>query len=113
MADSRQQMRLQRDLVLEVMNELGKIADQLIDEVEEPIRVMEQALGPDVWVGYGADAFAQEVETVEIPNTNHIKETCLIIKNCVQKATDIIDRGDTNASSVLDQAADSLSQIYG
>lgn len=88
------------------------IQNQLIDMVQQPIQQMINSLGPDVWVGNGADSFSDECSSMHIPETEGIQESCNVVIDRVRRATEIMDDADNKAQSLADQMGGEFGAIY-
>lgn len=106
-------LHIAKAILREVENEISKlIQNELIDAVQRPIQEMVSSLGPDVWVGNGADAFAAECQEMAIPETEGIQADSQVIIGNIQRSTQIMDDADAKSQSLADQIAGEFAAIY-
>ena len=96
-------LKLARAVLDDVISQINSlITDQLVGMVQEPIQQMIDQLGPDVWTGWGADAFANDCTSLHIPQTTGIQESCNVIISRIQRATEIMDGADVQCRGLVD-----------
>ena len=106
-------LKIAKEVLRQVEQEIANlIQNQLIDMVQQPIQEMVNSLGPDVWVGYGADAFGDECASLAIPETEGIQESCNVIIERIRTSTEIMDDADSKSQSLADQIAGEFAAIY-
>lgn len=105
-------MKIARQILDDVISQITSlIQDQLVGMVQEPIQMMIDQLGPDVWTGWGADAFMNDCTSLHLPETTGIQESCNTVIQRITRATEIMDGADTQARGLVDDLAGTFSSI--
>jgi uncharacterized protein YukE len=101
-------LRFARQVVAGVMGQLTQQMNIVQQQAYRPMQIMVQQVVGGVWVGKGADAFVQDVQSIMMPSTNQIIQTITKTHRDIQRAIDVIDRADRQ----VQQKASALSDIF-
>ncbi|MEZ4726295.1 MAG: hypothetical protein R3E79_04080 [Caldilineaceae bacterium] len=105
-------LRFARQVVAGVMSQLTQQMNIVQQQAYRPMQMMVQQVVGGVWIGRGADAFVQEVQSLMMPNTNQIVQTITKTHRDIQRAIDIIDRADQQAHQKVNALADLFQAIF-
>lgn len=98
-----------------VQNALGQLTQQfnvVQQQAYRPMQMMVQQVTGGIWIGRGADAFVQEVQSLMMPNTNQIADQIMRTRGNVQFAMDRIDQADQQVRSRVNALADVFGAIF-
>lgn len=105
-------LRFARNIVQNVLGQLVQQINIVQQQALSPMqKIVEQVVG-GIWVGKGADAFVEEVQSLMMPRTNRISETINIFHRNVQNAIDVMDRADKQANQLVNGLADTFGAIF-
>lgn len=94
---------------------VGQIARQINiieDQVESPIRSLMQPILAGAWVGDGADAFVDEVESRVFPQIAAIIGAATGFGGNIQQAVDMMTNADNQAKSIVNSLTDVFGGIF-
>ncbi|MCB0077375.1 MAG: hypothetical protein KDD73_08095 [Anaerolineales bacterium] len=106
-------IRLARQVLQSVLTALMSQFSLVEDVILSPTRADLQAVtGGSIWRGDGADAFAQELTSIMIPNVGTIGTLIKTKHTNLERAADIITTADNQVSQVVNGLADTFASIY-
>ncbi|MBI1294616.1 hypothetical protein GC175_06620 [bacterium] len=105
-------LRLARQVVAGVMGQLMQQMNIVQQQAYRPMQMMVQQVVGGVWVGKGADAFVQEVQSLMMPNTDQIIQQITRTHRDIQRAVDIIDRADRQVQQRVNALGDVFNAIF-
>lgn len=105
-------MRLARAILNSVMVQLTQQFDIVEDQALNPMRTMVQAVTGGMWRGAGADAFVNEVSSLMIPGVGVVGENITTINNNIQNAIDVMDRADSQVTSMVNGLGDVFDAVF-
>jgi hypothetical protein len=105
-------LRLARAIVMEVIGQLIQQIEIVRDQAENPFRTMLQQVTGGIWRGRGANAFAEEVNSVLLPQVARIIESVVFINGRIQHACDVIDEADQDVNRMANGLGDLFEGIY-
>jgi hypothetical protein len=105
-------LRLARQVVAGVMSQLMQQMNIVQQQAYRPMEMMVQQVVGGVWVGKGADAFVQEVQSLMMPNTDQIIQHITRTHRDIQRAVDIIDRADRQVQQRVNALGDVFNAIF-
>ncbi|HRW06765.1 MAG: hypothetical protein KDE53_23565 [Caldilineaceae bacterium] len=105
-------LRFARQVVAGVMSQLTQQMNIVQQQAYRPMQMMVQQVTGGVWIGKGADAFVQEVQSMMMPNTNTIIQTITKTHRDIQRAIDVIDRADRQVQQKVNGLADLFNSIF-
>ena len=105
-------IRLARKVVQGVMSQLMQQLNIVHEQALDPMkRIVESVVG-GVWIGDGANAFVEEVNSLVIPGVGQVGEHIDFVHKSLQHACDVIDQADAQVSSRVNSLADVFGGIY-
>lgn len=105
-------LRFARQVVAGVMSQLTQQMNVVQQQAYRPMQMMVQQVTGGVWVGRGADAFVQEVQSLMMPNTNQVIQTITKTHRDLQRAIDVIDRADQQVNQKVNALGDLFHGIF-
>ena len=101
-------IRIARAVLKMVLQQLMQQFNLLQEQVMSPMQKMIQQVTDGVWIGEGANAFVDEVSSIMIPGVGRVADDVDFFRNGLQKAEEIMDQADNQAS----QKANALGDIF-
>ena len=105
-------LRFARKVVEGVLSKLGNLINQVTEQAYNPMQQMAQAVTGGIWVGKGADAFVEELQSLMMPNTTQITDTIGIFSKNITSAIDVIDQADNAVNNAVNGIADVFGSIF-
>ncbi|MFN8455173.1 MAG: hypothetical protein U0401_10990 [Anaerolineae bacterium] len=105
-------IRLARKVVQGVMSSLMQQLNVVQEQALAPMRKMVQAVVGGIWIGDGANAFVEEVNSLVIPGVGQVGEHISTVHKNLQHACDVIDQADAQVTSKVNGLADIFGGIY-
>ena len=94
-------MRLARKLLESALGQLTKQFNIIDEQVLNPVMKIVDIVSNGAWVGDGAAAFLDEVNTLVIPKVSSIGTDIDVTKTLVVKAEEIIVQADERVSQLV------------
>lgn len=105
-------LRFARKVVQNVMSQLTQQLNIVQEQAYTPIQQMVQQVVGGVWIGRGADAFVEEINSMMLPNINQITQNIGTMGRNIQNAIDVIDRADDQVNNAVNGLADLFGGIF-
>jgi uncharacterized protein YukE len=105
-------LRFARQIVAGVASQMTQQINMVQQQAFRPMQLVVQQVTGGIWIGKGADAFVQEVQTLVMPKTNSIIQTVTKTQRDLQHAVDVIDRADQQVRQRANALADVFKAIY-
>jgi hypothetical protein len=105
-------LRFARQVVAGVMSQMMQQLNVVQEQAYSPMRAMVQEVTGGIWVGQGADAFVEEVQSLMMPNTNQIMQHITKNHQDLQRAIDVLDRADQQAQQKINALGEVFSGIF-
>jgi hypothetical protein len=105
-------LRFARQVVAGVMSQMMQQLNTVQEQALSPMRQMVQQVTGGIWVGQGADAFVQEVQSVMMPKTNQIMQNITKNHQDLTRAIDVMDRADQQVQQKVEALKDVFSNIF-
>lgn len=105
-------IRLARKVVQGVMSQLVQQLNIVQEQALAPMRRMVAAVVGGIWVGDGATAFVEEVNSLVIPGVGQVGEHIDFVHKGLQHAVDVIDQADSQVSGKVNGLADVFGAIF-
>lgn len=105
-------LRFARKVVESVLNQLNQLLQTVMQEAMTPMNQMVQQVVSGVWVGKGADAFVEEVQSIMVPNVNQIANTITTMNGNLRRAIDVVDDADSKVRTAVNGLDDLFSGIF-
>ncbi|HRV91765.1 MAG TPA: hypothetical protein P5526_06350 [Anaerolineae bacterium] len=94
-------MRLARKLLESALGQLTKQFNVIDDQVLNPLNKIVDIVSGGAWIGEGANAFMDEINTLVIPKVTSIGTEIDVTKTLVIKAEDLIVQADERVSQLV------------
>jgi peptidoglycan hydrolase CwlO-like protein len=105
-------LRFARQVVAGVMSQMTQQLNIVQEQAYSPMRAMVEEVTGGIWIGQGADAFVQEVQSLMMPNTNQIMQNITKNHQDLQRAIDVLDRADQQAQQKINSLSEVFSGIF-
>lgn len=105
-------MRLARKLLQSALNQLQKQFKVVDEQVLNPINKIVDIVSGGAWIGEGANAFMEEINSLVIPKVTSIGTEIDVTKTLVTKAEDIIVRVDERVSQLVNSKLTDAFKFY-
>jgi hypothetical protein len=109
---SRGLLRTASDAVDAVVNVLIRQQSILAQQVEGTIRAIIGQVTAGVWIGAGADAFVQELQTEFLPVSASLDSSIARMIQGVRSADNLVEQADNQATQVVDAFAELVDAIF-
>lgn len=94
-------IRLARAVLENVLSQLTQQKNIVAELALKPMNLMVQQVIGGVWIGKGADAFVQEVQSLCIPQTRAIETTIGVLGTNLVQARERIERADQDVNRLI------------
>jgi uncharacterized protein YukE len=94
-------LRLARAVLDNVLSQLTQQKNIVAELALKPMNMMIQQVGGGIWIGKGADAFVQEVQSLCIPQTRAIETTIGTLGVNLTQARERIERADQDVNRLI------------
>ncbi|MCA9994784.1 MAG: hypothetical protein KDE56_03485 [Anaerolineales bacterium] len=105
-------IRFARKVVENVLSQLMQQLNVVQEQAFSPMQMMVKMVMDGVWVGRGADAFVDEVQSIMMPGVGRIGDTMSTFGKNIQNAVNVIDEADEQVSNAVNGLADMFGSIY-
>lgn len=105
-------LRFARQIVNGVMSQMTQQMNIVQEQAMAPMQAVIQEVTGGAWVGQGADAFVQDIQTIMIPKTRSIFDSIGKALRDLQHATDVIDQADQQVQQKVQALDDIFQNIY-
>ena len=105
-------LRFARKVVQNVLGQLTQQMNVVQEQAFSPMQKMVEQVVGGVWVGRGADAFVEEVQSLMMPRTTRISNMINQYSRNLQNAVDVLDRADNQAHQLINGLADVFGGIF-
>lgn len=105
-------LKLARGMVRSAMGTINSQANILQEQVTAPVQGFIKAVTGGIWKGDGADRFAAEMSSEVVPQLANMFNAFDIFGGTINKAMDILDRADREATSKANMLNDVFSKIF-
>lgn len=105
-------LRIARAVVSQVSRSILQQINVVEDQVRSPLTSAMQPLLDGAWVGDGADAFFEEVNTRVLPQITAIVESASGFNINLLSALDILDQADNQARNIVNNLVDTFNSIF-
>ncbi|MCB0194616.1 MAG: hypothetical protein KDJ65_21880 [Anaerolineae bacterium] len=94
-------MRLARKLLEGALSQLTKQFNVIDEQVLNPLNKIVEIVSGGAWIGEGANAFLDEINTLAIPDVTSIGNEIDFTKTLLIKAEDLIVQADDRVSQLV------------
>lgn len=94
-------MRLARKLLESALGQLTKQFNIIDEQVLNPVMKIVDGISSGLWVGNGAIALTEELNSLVIPKVSNIGTNIDVTKTLVMKAEDLIVQADERVSQLV------------
>lgn len=101
--------RMARAIVQGVLGQLTQQLNIVQQLALAPMRQIVQQVTGGVWIGDGANAFVQEVNSLMIPGVGKVGEQIGFFSKSLSRAVDVMDQADSKVKGI----AQNLGGIFG
>lgn len=105
-------LKLARSMVRSAMGTINSQANILQDQVTAPVQNFVKLVTGGIWRGDGATRFATEMTGEVIPQLVNMFNVFDVFGGTINKAMDILDRADREATSKANMLNDVFSKIF-
>ena len=87
-----------------ISEQFSIVTEQGID----PLKGLVQEVQGGAWIGEGADAFVQELESLAIPGIGQVGNSINFFGDCVRKSVDVIQQADQAVDRLVGSVLDDV-----
>jgi hypothetical protein len=105
-------LRFAQEIVESVRTGLVQQINVVQEQALSPLNgIMQQVVGTQ-WIGQGADAFAEELASIVIPDIGRVTDNIGWLNNGLGQAAEVISAADKAALAAINEFADACSSIF-
>jgi len=101
--------RVAKQIVQQVLGQLTQQLNVVQQLALAPMRQIVQTVTGGAWIGDGANAFVQEVNSLMIPGVGKVGEQISFFSKSLQHGLDVVEQADSKAKGI----AQNLGGLFG
>ena len=106
-------MKVARAALNQVIQTLNGLIQQALEQVLNPVQsIIQEILGGDIWRGAGANAFAEELANILVPDVDRLIQSGQKGVQSIVNAEQIMSQADKEVSNLVNGFADIVAGIF-
>jgi hypothetical protein len=94
-------IKVARAVLDSVLTQITQVLQMIEEQAMQPMRMVLQMIMGGVWIGKGADAFVEEVQSLMIPDVGRVSTRITKCQGDINFARNVIDRADADVSRLV------------